>query len=362
MNLIRLGWDDQWQAAWDAIQSEYPDSEPARVVQSGGARIVKILGRSGKVQDTPVAGKLLNASDETYSFPVTGDWVIVEAAQDMNKARITHILPRRTKFSRKRPGKKLAEQVVAANVDLLMIAMAIGRDFNLNRLERYFAQAQLEGVKAIFVVTKIDLAEDDISFYREELAKVSKQASVIVTSTWKGIGKTELFRELMPGKTAVIVGSSGVGKSSLINFLSNSELIKTAEINEQAGRGRHTTTRRELVVLENGSMLLDTPGMREFGLWITTGQEDVTFEQNGEGGYCRFSNCSHSNEEGCAVRGNVDMQRKVNQEKIISEAKFVWVKGRRIERKKLEFGKKASSLKKQWRSREKGLDDEDEDD
>lgn len=231
---------------------------------------------------------------------VTGDWVAAEKLPGEERAIVRAVLPRRTRFARKEPWLT-EEQVVAANVDTVFLVTDCGRDFKPRRLERYLTAAWDSGAAPVIVLTKSDLA-GDVSETVAEAEAIAFGVPVHAVSSVTGEGLGSLDPYLLPGQTVALLGSSGVGKSTLVNRLLGQDLLATAELRRD-GRGRHTTTHRELVHLPGGALLLDTPGMRELQLWADESALDETFADVAElARECRFSDCAHGQEPGCAVR------------------------------------------------------------
>lgn len=259
-------------------------------------------------------------------FPTVGDNVELEY-NPMGDCLIIKTLERKTAFSRKDPDVGMGEQIVAANFDYVFILMSLNYDFNLKRLERYLTVSWQSGGQPVIVLTKADIAEDT----REKLDLVNQIAlgvDVCVVSAVTGEGMEQLKRYLEPGKTTVFLGSSGVGKSTFTNYLLGKELMETGEIREDDSKGHHTTTHRQLFVMENGARIIDTPGMRELGMWIVDDGMDFSFTDiNDLIIQCRFSNCTHNGEPGCAVaqalnEGTLTEKRWKNYWKIQKESKF----------------------------------------
>ncbi len=257
-------------------------------------------------------------------FPTVGDFVLVDYIEN-GDSRILATLPRRTCFSRAEPGPILRDQAVAANFDCVFILQSMNRDFNLRRLERYLALTWQSGAAPVIVLTKADLTEDRAAF----LAEVSRAAPGVEThavSARTGYGLDGLAPWLQPGKTLVFLGSSGVGKSSLINALAGGEVMAVGGIRESDARGRHTTTHRQLIRLKSGAMVVDTPGMRELGMNESTdGLEETFADVERYLGKCRFSDCRHEREPGCAIRaaiaaGELDPARWESWRKLKAEA------------------------------------------
>ncbi len=293
--LAELGWGDDFQAAFAPHAAE--GHHPARVgTQSHG--LYRLLSPGGEHR-AERAGRLHHASD-TVDHPAVGDWVAADLRDD-GTATIHAVLPRRTKFSRKEAADRTREQVVAANVDTVFIVQALGHDLNARRLERYLTMAWESGARPVVVLTKADLYPD------QDLAEVEAATFGVdlhVTSSVTGDGVPALGQYLGRGQTVALLGSSGVGKSTLVNSIAGQELLATAAVRESDERGRHTTSHRELVPLPDGGLLLDTPGMRELQLWESTDGLEQTFGEIADLiAACRFSDCEHRTEPGCAVRG-----------------------------------------------------------
>ncbi len=296
--LDALGWGDDFEAAF----APHMDAGlyPARVAtQSHGLyRLLSALGEHRAER----AGRLHHESD-TVDHPAVGDWVAADLRDD-GTGTIHHVLSRRTTFSRKEASgvsDRTREQVVAANVDTVFLVTALGRDLNVRRIERYLTMAWESGARPVIVLTKADLHPD----HADDLADVETVAfgvDVHVTSGVTGDGIEALAQYAGHGQTVALLGSSGVGKSTLVNALAGAELLATAEVRESDERGRHTTSHRELVRLPEGGLLLDTPGMRELQLWDSAEGLDQAFSDVADLiNRCRFTDCGHRTEPGCAV-------------------------------------------------------------
>jgi ribosome biogenesis GTPase / thiamine phosphate phosphatase len=278
-SLEALGWSQHFADAFTQLEPE--GLVPARVaVQERGA--VVLFTATGTVQARGQA--------------VAGDWVAFDEA----RGQIRSVLPRRTRFARKEPWLT-EEQVVAANIDTVFLVTDCGRDFKPRRLERYLTASWDSGADPVVVLAKSDLAEDVPETVAEAEA-IAFGVPVHAVSSVTGEGLDELEPYLAPGQTVALLGSSGVGKSTLANRLLGEELLATGEVRKD-GRGRHTTTHRELVRLPSGALLLDTPGMRQLQLWADESALDETFADVAElASQCRFADCAHGSEPGCAVR------------------------------------------------------------
>jgi ribosome biogenesis GTPase / thiamine phosphate phosphatase len=252
-----------------------------------------------------ISGRLIHAAQEG-GYPVVGDWVAVASPAAEGDATIHAILPRRTSFMRKAADRVQTMQVVAANVDVAFLVASMNADFNVRRLERYLATAWQSSARPVVVLTKADLCAAPAVVVAEAEA-VALGAPVLAVSARTGVGMAELATYLKPGETSVLVGSSGAGKSTLVNAFAGVDRMATAAIREEDARGRHTTSHRELVLLPGGALILDTPGMRELALMDADEGVSVAFDDiEALALNCRFNNCGHSNEPGCAVREALD--------------------------------------------------------
>jgi len=246
-------------------------------------------------------GKMQYEAQSKDDLPVVGDWVVIRP-RDENMATIFDILPRKSKFSRKAAGKKTEEQIVAANIDTVFLVSGLDGDYNLRRMERYLVVAWESGANPVIVLNKVDLC-NDIAAVIQEVDSIALGVPIIVMSAVNNQGLDELLSHIKKGTTGALLGSSGVGKSTIINHLLGEEILKTREVRENDDRGRHTTSRRELILLPDGGLLMDTPGMRELQLWggdegIKDAFDDITELAQ----QCRFRDCQHGVEPDCAVQ------------------------------------------------------------
>jgi len=296
-DLTALGWDDTLAEEFE------PHAQAGLIagrvaVQHRGA--YDVLTAEGELR-CDVAGRLYDEAASPADLPAVGDWVAVAARPDEDAGTVQAVLPRRTKFSRKTAWQASEEQVLAANVDVVLIVSSLNEDMNLRRLERYLTLAWESGARPVLVLTKADLS-DDVPAVVAAVESVAFGAPVHAISSVTGEGLDELRAHLRPGVTAALLGSSGVGKSTLVNTLAGEELLETREIRDD-GKGRHTTTRRELIQLPGGALVIDTPGMREVQLWIADeGLEEAFSDVTELFEHCRFSDCAHESEPGCAVK------------------------------------------------------------
>jgi ribosome biogenesis GTPase len=307
MDFRQLGWDDSWQAQFAPLAAR--GLTPARVALED-KHSFRVVGEAGEFEAT-VPGRWLHRRFSDADLPKVGDWVgVAPGSRSQPGPRVIEaILPRRTQLARKVAGRELREQVLVANVDVAIIVQGLDQSYNLRRLERFLVMA-LEGkLQPVVVLNKADCCDDPQARQRECAACVGA-TPVLLTSARTGQGIAAL-RELMPpGKSVVFIGSSGVGKSSLINRLHGEEIQATQEVREHDAKGRHTTTWRELILLPRGGLVIDTPGMREFHLWEAGEGLDAAFgDVAAVAAGCRFRDCQHESEEGCAVLAAIQEQR-----------------------------------------------------
>jgi ribosome biogenesis GTPase len=293
-----LGWTDSHTIEFEPHAAA--GLTPARVAaQHRGAYV--LFSTLGELR-AGTAGRLAHEASGAGDLPAVGDWVAVAARPEESAATIHHVFARRTKFSRKVAWQATEEQVLAANVDAVFLVMSLNEDFNLRRLERYVATAWDSGAEPVIVLTKRDLSPE-WELRVLEVEAIAFGVPVHAVSTVTGDGLDAVRSHLAPGRTVALLGSSGVGKSTLVNTFAGEELLATAAIREDDGEGRHTTRHRQLVVLPDGALVLDTPGLRELQLWDVGDGVSETFADVEElVSRCRFSDCAHRSEPGCAVQ------------------------------------------------------------
>ena len=301
MSLSLWGWNSFFQNAW----RDEAGLEPARVLATSGDQYIVSAGAGEAPAE--VSGRLLYGAGSAADLPAVGDWVGVRCGI------VDHVLPRRTRISRRAAGTRAAEQIIAANVDVLFLVAGLDGDFNPRRMERYFVLAAASGAEPVCVLNKADLSTDRSAASRDA-------PGAIFVSAVTGEGLDELRERLPAGATGALLGSSGVGKSTLINHLIGADAQPTQDVRAGDHRGRHTTTRRQLFRLPWGGLLIDNPGLREVQLWA--GPDDVTsaFSDIAElACQCRFADCSHQAEPGCAVREAVGADRLASFHKLQRE-------------------------------------------
>ena len=271
-------------------------------------------------------------------FPTVGDFVLIDH-NPIGDSVITRTLPRRTFFSRRNPDPQKGEQAVSANFDYVFLIQSLNADFNERRLERYLTLSRKSGAEIVVVLTKSDLVEDTTDYYMR-VSRLAPDAYCHAVSAITGDGLPRLYSYLSPGKTTVLLGSSGVGKSTLVNALFGREVMDTNEIREDDAKGRHTTTYRKLLMLDNGAMIIDTPGMRELGMWVLENELNSIFpDVEALLGACRFRNCRHQSEPGCAIRealenGSLAPERWRNYQALETESQAVETRAQVLENKR----------------------------
>lgn len=300
--LAELGWDEFFARAFEPFVSK--GYKPARVIrEQRDAYLVR--GTSGVLR-ARVSGRLSHLTRLRSDYPAVGDWVAIGVRRDEKTATIHAVLERKTMFSRKVAGEKTDRQVLAANVDTVLVVCGLDGEFNLRRLERYLSSTGVAGARTVVVLNKADLAGNVEEVVREVRA-VAGDCHVHVMSALEGAGLDALEPYLLRGKTLVFLGSSGVGKTTIINRLLGEERLRTGSVRASDGKGRHTTSSRELVVMPSGAIVIDTPGIREMQLWDDEVELEESFSDIEQlSTECRFSDCAHEAEPGCAVREAID--------------------------------------------------------
>jgi len=313
----RFGWSPFFESRFLSFASE--GLVPARVLREERESCLVIAPDGEVVAET--SGRLRHAAKSRLDLPAVGDWVALRPSSQGGPAVIDAVLPRRNRLARRAAGDAARVQVLAANVDVLLIATALDRDFNPRRLERYAALAWESEAHPLVVLTKSDACADVDSRIAD--ARAAAGADALAVSAVTGAGLPAFAARLAPGKTHALLGMSGVGKSTLVNELAGADVQGVGETRVSDGRGRHTTTRRDLLLLPGGALLVDAPGMRELALW--DGPGEAAFSDIGSlSSQCRFRDCSHREEPGCAVRaavaeGLLDPGRLESHRKLLKE-------------------------------------------
>jgi ribosome biogenesis GTPase len=337
--LENYGWNKHSQEQYHQFYT--PGSETGRVISIKGFKHLLITS-TGELE-AELSGKLLYGTDPE-SLPKVGDWVLFVRYDPLGY--IVDVLPRMNELYRKTPGTQTSRQVLAANIDDALIVQGLDRDFNIMRLDRYLVQITACHIHPVIILNKADLTDNPEAFLKE-IAKLGRDCPVHFCSTYKQTGIDELKNSILESnKTYILVGSSGVGKSSLLNALMEHAGQETGPISESTGKGKHTTTSRDLFRLPNGSLIIDTPGMREFG---------VAFDETQLGGglfpriemlaeNCRFSDCQHLEETGCAVleayhSGDLEPEVYESYLKLVKEQKHFNLKIEDKKRQGKQFGK-----------------------
>lgn len=302
--------------------------------------------------DAELIGNLRFTAESRYDLPAVGDWVAYKE-YDQDKALIHAVLPRQSCIERKAVGKSGQVQLIATNIDFGLIVQAVDRDFNLNRLERYLTICNASGVQPIIVLSKIDLiSAADVDIIIKQI-KERIQGVPIVKVSSESVGYKQLAAIMEKGKTYCLLGSSGVGKSTLINGLLGKEVMETAAISDAVNKGKHTTSHRELIVLENGGIIIDNPGMRELGITDAAAGLEITFETILEyAKHCKFKDCTHVHEKGCAIlaavaNGQINARAYANFRKMEKEKMHFEADAKERKQKDKDFGKMVKKIKQQ---------------
>ena len=349
MNLEQLGWCNDTSAAAAFLPLAVEGFILGRIsLEHRGA--YRVLTERGELS-ARVTGQFRHQTSDGLDFPAVGDWVALQLHNQDTEATIHHLLPRRSQFVRKAAGHQTEGQVVAANVDTLLLMVGLDGDFNPRRIERYLVMAWESGARPVLMLNKADLCTD-LDAKLTLLETLIFGVPVHGISAVSGQGLEVLGTYLQPGKTIALIGSSGVGKSTLTNYLLGSQRQATQTVRADDSKGRHTTTHRHLLPLPSGALLIDTPGMRELQLWSTTEGVDNTFSDVEDlASHCKFRDCHHQTEPGCAVQaaisaGDLDPRRLQSYQKLQKEQQ--WLEQRQDQRASL-------NTKRRWKQISKSI-------
>lgn len=348
MNPLSIyGWTSELDAAWNSLG--LLDAQPARVVADFGTSLKVALP---EITTAELSGKLAHYTSRQET-PKVGDWVAVRVSSN-GHAVIESLIPRRSEIARKVAGNQTIKQVIAANVDVAFVLLAVGNDFNLDRLRRFLYQLSISNIQPVIVLNKVDTS-NDTSAYLSQLEPFDLPIISMVATD--GVGMNELLEFIHPGKTAVLLGSSGVGKSTLTNRLLGSLVQKTQAVRESDETGKHTTVHRELFMLPGGGLLIDMPGIRELQLWGTEEDladnfDDVTALAR----QCKYTTCRHGSEEGCAVQqalkdGTLEQSRYAAYLKMKAELQRLEERNAVLLKRTNEKSRKMATRKKNYESR-----------
>ena len=347
MELITLGFD-QWFEDKRA-EALRPDCTVARVTAVHKDSYLVRNNNSEVLAE--LAGSFIYSAESSMDLPSVGDWALVQLHNDDTFAIIHGLLPRRSFLRRKAPGKKVDYQMIAVNIDFALIVQACDFDFNLRRLERYLVMVNEGHIEPILLLTKSDLVSPEKLEQRiSEVRQANIKCKVLPLSNVTGFGVDQVRRLLEPYKTYCLVGSSGVGKTTLLNHIMGRDLFETNTVRASDGKGKHTTAQRQLIVLDQGAMLIDTPGMRELGnIGVSSGLEESFADIWSLSKNCRFANCTHTKEVGCALlsaieNGTLQADRYQSFLKLMKESEYnelSYVEKRRKDRKFGQFVKTA---------------------
>lgn len=323
-DLTTFGWDEFFEANFKTYAgSGYTSGRVALEHKN----FFRVYTQYGEVL-AEISGKLRHETVNRRDLPAVGDWVVIRSRPEGGRVMIHAVLPRKTSFMRKSAGSRTEEQIVGANIDTVFLVTSLNQDFNVRRIERYLIIAWESGASPIIILSKSDLC-DRVADRINEVQAVARGMPIHTISVVTGRGLDDIAQYFKRGQTVALLGSSGVGKSTLINHLTGVEHLKVQTVREHDDRGRHTTTHRELILLPAGGLVLDTPGMRELQLWDGDESLQLVFEDiEAIAGKCFFSDCRHQDEPRCAVRealgaGTIDTGRYESYEKLQKELKYL---------------------------------------
>jgi ribosome biogenesis GTPase len=338
--------------------------DPAKLIDYQIARVIAVNKDSYTINNgkgnalAEVTGKLMFSADTPLDYPATGDWVLAQYFDNDSFAIISEIVPRKSILKRKSSGKKIELQLIATNINTSLIVQSLDTNFNLRRLERYLVMVNESDIEPVVLLSKSDLLPvDDIDKKITEIQAIIPDIRVVPFSNEDPTGLQHVKELLVPWKTYCLLGSSGVGKTTLINNLQDEMRLKTHSVREKDGKGRHITTSRQLISLKNGAMIIDTPGMRELGNFaVDTGIHSTFDEISDLSNQCRYNDCSHTQEQGCAILaalkdGIISQERYQNFVKLNKESAFYEMSYLEKKRKDKKFGKFVKSVMKEKKYR-----------
>jgi ribosome biogenesis GTPase len=324
MNLELLGWNSFFSKSYEGHSQE--GHTVGRVALEHKNNYI-LYTEQGELS-AEVSGKLRYQATERQDFPAVGDWVVISVREAQKTATIHAVLPRKSKFSRKTVGTKTEEQIIATNVDTVFLISGLDGDFNLRRIERYLILVWESDANPVIILNKADLCED-VEQCREAVEEIAFGVPIIILSAVNNQGLDALIPYLNQGQTVALLGSSGVGKSTITNQLAGKAIQSVQAVRQGDDRGKHTTTHRELIILPSGGLLMDTPGMREIQIWTgDEGLQETFADIKSLAMQCRFHDCRHEQEPGCAVQealadGSLDYQRFLNHQKLQKELNYL---------------------------------------
>lgn len=348
-NLERIGYSDWLRNRIDAKKAAAHGV--ARVVAVHKDSFILTKGRGDVFAE--LSGHLLYTAQSSIDFPTAGDWVYADFYDDESHAIIHAVGPRKTLLKRKTAGKSVDFQLLGANIDVAFIMQSVDYNLNIRRLERYLVMVHESNITPQILLSKCDLiSQTEVEEIKKKVLAVAPESSVLAYSNFSGENVNLIKNSLISGHTYCLLGSSGVGKTTLINNILGSEKFETQAVSKKDNKGRHTTTSRELILLDNGAMLIDTPGMRELAnISVDTGIDETFAEIMALAQQCKFNNCSHTSEKGCAIlaaveEGELPEQRYKNYLKMRNESAFYAMSYSEKRKKDKEFGKLIKSVKK----------------
>ncbi|WP_024852068.1 ribosome small subunit-dependent GTPase A [Hydrogenovibrio kuenenii] len=343
MNALEaIGFNDWFQNQLDADMASA--HEIARVISVHKNRYVINNGKMEVFAE--LSGHLFYTADSSTDLPTVGDWVYADFYDEDTHAIIHAVMPRKTLLKRKTSGKLVDIQLIAANIDIAFIIQSADYNFNLRRLERYLVMVNEGDITPVILLSKCDLSsQNELDELKNSITNIAPNVTVLAFSSLNGENLDRVKDALAPCQTYCLLGSSGVGKTTLLNSLLGSEQLRTQSVSKKQNKGKHTTTSRELIQLDNGAMLIDTPGMRELGnLSVDTGMDETFSDISALAEQCKFGNCTHTNEKGCAIlaaieSGELSEQRYKNYIKMKKESEFNELNYFEKRKKDKDFGK-----------------------